>query len=250
MTPDTGAFETTSDWLLNETISLKQQKRGYRAGLDAVLLAGSIMAKPKDKLLEAGCGAGAALLCAATRLQECRFSGLERDGRMLALAKENVTANGLEARVEVFEGDVSFRPDDFLNAYDHVFANPPYFDPDAIQTLGEGKDGAYLADVSLEVWLKFMLHAVRPKGRVTLVHRAAALGDILAFMLTRFGEIQVMPIKPYAGQPAKRILVTARKSLRKGDVVLYDGLTLYDGPDRTLTSRAAALMDGAELEWR
>lgn len=242
--------EITKDWLINEQVSLRQYAKGYRAGLDAVLLAASLEARANDKILEAGCGAGAALLCCAHRLQSVRMAGIERDPRMLKLAQQNVAENELQERVEVFEGDVSDRPDSLLNAYDQVYSNPPFFDPKTIQAVGKGKEGAYLADVPLQAWLKFMLHSVKPKGRITMIHRAAALAEILSFLQPRFGEICVLPVRSHVDAPAKRILVRARKGLRKGDTVLLGGLTLYDGPDRQLTPRAEAIMQGEALEWK
>ena len=241
---------TTLDWLLDQKVRLHQFARGYRAGMDAVVLAASLRAKPDERLLEAGCGAGAALLCAAARLTDASFSGLERDDDAINLARRNVEENHLIGRVEILDGDVGTRSDELLNAYDQVFSNPPFFEPGAIQALGEGKDNAYLAHTSLEDWLKFMLHVVKPRGRITLVHRAAALADILAFMNARFGEIEVMPIRHYVEAPAKRILVTGRKGLRKGDVTLHAGLTLYGGENRQLTQRAAKVMSGGALDWR
>lgn len=214
------------------------------------MLAASLrLSKPDETLLEAGCGAGAALLCAAGRLKQARLSGLERDADMLALARANIALNGFGERLDAFSGDVSKRPDSLLNAFDHVFANPPFFDPDAIQEVHPGRAGAYLADVALEGWLKFMLHAVRPRGRVTLIHRAGELARILSFMDSRFGQIEVLPVRPSAGKPAKRILVTARKGLRMGETLLHDGLTLYDSPG-SLTDRMARIQTGEALDWR
>ena len=241
---------TTLDWLLDQKVRLHQFAKGYRAGMDAVVLAAALRAKPGERLLEAGCGAGAALLCAASRLTDVEFAGVERDQAAIELVQRNIDENRFGERVKVLKGDVGERPGALLNAYDHVFSNPPFFEPGAIQALGEGKDNAYLAHTSLEDWLKFMLHAVRPKGRITLIHRAAALADILAFMNPRFGEIEVLPVKPYIDAPAKRVLVTGRKGLRKGDVALHAGLTLYEGEDRKLTERAAAIMSGGALDWR
>ena len=123
---------------------------------------------------------------------------------------------------------------------DHVFSNPPYFRPDAIQAVHPGRQGAYLADVGLEDWLKFMLHTVRPRGRITLIHRAGELARILGFMESRFGEIEIMPIRSRRGMPAKRVIVTGRKGLRRGEVLLHDGLVLFDGPDQP-TARAEAI---------
>ena len=236
-------------WLLKERVVLDQPSEGYRAGLDAVLLAAALrLNKPDERLLEAGCGAGGALFCAANRLSEAHFTGLERDSAMLELTASNIALNNVAGRVSVVLGDVADRSQHLLNGFDHVFSNPPYFRPDAIQAVHPGRQGAYLADVGLEDWLKFMLHTVRPRGRITLIHRAGELARILGFMESRFGEIEIMPIRSRRGMPAKRVIVTGRKGLRRGEVLLHDGLVLFDGPDQP-TARAEAIYAGGALSW-
>jgi tRNA1(Val) A37 N6-methylase TrmN6 len=61
------APETTEDALMGGRVRLRQPKTGYRAGLDAALLGAAIGAAEGERVLEAGCGAGAALLQAAAR---------------------------------------------------------------------------------------------------------------------------------------------------------------------------------------
>ncbi len=51
--------ETTTDALLGGRLRLRQPKAGYRAGLDAALLAAAVEAAAGERLIEAGCGAGA-----------------------------------------------------------------------------------------------------------------------------------------------------------------------------------------------
>ncbi len=240
---------TRTDWLLDGRVSLTQPVEGYRAGMDAVVLAAAVRAQRGDRLLDVGCGAGAVMACAASRIPGLEICGLERDPAMATLAAGNLATNGLSELGRVEVGDAGERHDDWLNRFDHVVSNPPYFAPDAIQAVAPGRQAAYLADTPLETWLKFMLHTVRPKGRVTLIHRAAAMGDILAFMNGRFGEIEVLPVYSRSEEPAKRVVVTARKGLRRGDVILHHGLVLHDGLDRQLTTRAAGVMRGAPLEW-
>ena len=69
----------SEDAVLNGRVRLRQPLAGYRAGMDAALLAAACDAAPGQRVIEAGCGVGGALLAAATRRPRARFVGLERD---------------------------------------------------------------------------------------------------------------------------------------------------------------------------
>ena len=53
--------DLTEDAFLDGRVRLLQPRKGYRAATDPVLLAAAVAAKPGDKVLDIGCGAGAAL---------------------------------------------------------------------------------------------------------------------------------------------------------------------------------------------
>ena len=53
----------TQDLFLGGKVILWQSIDGYRAGIDAVLLATSTKPKTNQKILDLGCGAGAVSLC-------------------------------------------------------------------------------------------------------------------------------------------------------------------------------------------
>src|SRR4051812_2258480 len=114
---------------LGGKLSLAQPKKGYRAGMDAALLAAACDALPARRVIEAGCGAGAALLSAAVRRPQSRFTGVERDPEALALCQDNIAANGLQDRVEALAGDVGQKLSALgLEPFDAAMANPPFFD--------------------------------------------------------------------------------------------------------------------------
>ncbi|HEX5006611.1 MAG TPA: methyltransferase [Hyphomonadaceae bacterium] len=238
----------TRDRFLDGAVTVIQPAKGYRAGMDAVLLAASLSASPGESLAEAGCGAGAALLCAAHRLQGCSLTGFERDAAMVALAREGAAANAFPA-VDIRNHDVDERLAALENVYDQSFANPPFFEPGAVRTPAGGRKAAYLAETPLKAWILFLHHITRPGGRITLIHRAAALADLLELLNPRAGEIEVLPIRPSPGAPAHRILTRARKGLRKGPVTLYDGLALHETAGGPSTQRASAALAGGALEW-
>ena len=212
-TADEASTALTTDRLLGGRVQVRQPAKGYRAGLDAALLAAALDVSAGERALEAGCGVGGALLQAAARFEQARFVGVERDTAAAALARANVEGNGVEGRVSILEGDVS-QPPAFLFAepFDHAFANPPFFDdPSALRGPAPERRGAWLADDGVGAWTAFLLGAVKPGGRVTLIHRADRLGDLLRLLSEGAGSLQVRGVHPTAEAPAKRVLVRAVK---------------------------------------
>ncbi len=235
----------TEDTVLGGRVRLRQAVSGYRAGMDAALLAATCDARPGDRVIEAGCGVGGALLGAASRRPDTRFVGLERDPAAATLARGNVALNRLEARVEIIEGDVEagFRALD-LPLFDAAISNPPFFDdPGALRAPAAEKSGAWMADGGLAAWTVFCLKAVREGGTVTLIHRADRLGDILTLLAPKAGSFRIRPIAPFADAPAKRVIVRAIKT-GKAPLVLLPPLVLHEREGAGHTVRAEAILRG------
>lgn len=244
-------IETTEDRLLAGAVVLTQPKVGYRAGLDAALLAAACDARPDERVMEAGCGVGGALLAAAHRRAGARFVGVERDLQALALAQRNIEANGLGDRVEVLPGDVG-RPFSRLDrpAFDHAMANPPFFD-DAASLRGPApeRQGAYIADDGLAAWLRFLTKSVREGGTITVIHRADQLLPLLAGLSEKAGSFRIRPIQPFADAPAKRVLVRAVKT-GKAPLVLLPPLVLHERGGAKHRPEVEAILRGeADLPW-
>ena len=66
----------TEDTVLDGRVRLRQPKDGYRAGMDAALLAAACDARDGERVVEAGCGVGAALLASAARRPGAAFVGI------------------------------------------------------------------------------------------------------------------------------------------------------------------------------
>lgn len=248
--------DTTDDRLLGGKVRLLQPAKGYRAGMDAALLAAAIDAKAGERVLEAGCGAGAVLFQGAARSPETLFVGVERDLDALALAERNVALNDTQDRVSVRAGDVGrgFAGQGFLAPgeppFDIAVANPPFFDdPDAIRDPHPSKRAAWIADAGLDAWTRFLLKAVREGGRVVVIHRAERLGDLLALLGSGAGSFQIRPVHPFADAPAKRVLVRAVKT-GKAPLLLLPALILHDRGGEQHTAEADAIFRGeAALGW-
>ncbi|MEC7796605.1 MAG: methyltransferase [Pseudomonadota bacterium] len=237
--------------LLCGRVRLRQPARGYRAGMDAALLAAAVAPRPGERLFEAGCGAGAVLMQIAARHDALSLTGLERDSSSAALARENAGLNGFGDRITVIEGDVAagFRSLG-LPPFDWAVSNPPFFDdPGALRAPAPGKQGAWMADDGLAAWTGLLLKAVREGGRIVIIHRADRLADLLALLGDKAGSFAIRPIQPFAEEPAKRVLVRAIKT-GKAPLRLLPPLVLHDGSGAKHTPESEALLRGeAALDW-
>ncbi len=241
--------ETVENALLDGRVRLRQPAKGYRAGMDAALLAAAVAAEPGQRVIEAGCGAGAVLMQIAARRPHAALTGLERDPAMAALARENAALNGADARI--VEGDVAagFRAR-AMEPFDWAVSNPPFFDdPGALRAPAPGKRGAWMADDGLKAWTGFLLKSVREGGRIVIIHRADRLADLLALLGETAGSFAVRGIHPYADEPAKRVLVQAIKT-GKAPLRLLPPLMLHERGGDKHTAEAEAVMRGeAEIGW-
>lgn len=243
----------SDDRLLNGQVRLRQAAAGYRAGMDAALLAAACDASAGQSVLDAGSGVGAVLLAAAVRRPGARFVGLERDGAALELAQANIALNRLEERVEVRAGDVEgpLKACGLIpGQFDAALANPPFFDDEQVlRGPAPVKRGAWIADGGLEAWTDFLTLAVREGGSITLIHRADRLGHILALLPRRAGSFQVRPVHPFADAPASWVLVRAIRAGR-APLRLLPPLVLHPRAGLKHTPEAEAVFRGeAAIDW-
>lgn len=249
------ALPSTEDAFLGGRLHLRQPKSGPRAGLDAVFLAAACPAKPGDRVLEAGAGCGIVSLAVARRVQGVEALGVEIDPSLTALANRNAAANALAEAARFVEGDVT-RPSGAFAAlglkpssFDHVLANPPFL------TAGEARlpldamlRRAHAADPdALEGWIRFLGAFAKPRGMLTLIHRADALPRLLTLLKNRFGGLCLFPLFPRKGEAASRILIQGAKGSR-APMRIQQGLILHDETGAFTAEAQAILRDGARLE--
>lgn len=246
---DASADEIVENALMGGRVRLLQPAKGYRAGMDAALLAAAAGAGSGDRVFEAGCGAGGVLMQIAGRAPGVSLTGLERDPAMAELARRNASLNVADA--EILTGDVAkgFRALG-LKPFDIAVSNPPFFDdPGALRAPGPGKTGAWIADDGLEAWTGFLLKAVREGGSIVMIHRADRLADILALLAPKAGSFAIRPIHAFTDEPAKRVLVRALKT-GKAPLKLLPALALHDRGGAKHTAETEAILRGeAGLGW-
>ncbi len=240
------------DAFLGGAVHIWQPRRGYRAGIDPVLLAASVAAAAGQSVLELGCGVGVASLCLSARVPGLRLHGVEIQGDYAALARRNGMENN--APFTVTEADLRALPDDLrMQSFDYVIMNPPYFDR-AIGTGSDdpGRDIALGGDTALADWLDVAARRLGPKGVLTLIQRIDRLPEVLDGLQGRLGSVIVKPLAARAGAAAELFILQARKSGRapfrfSPQLVLHDGIEHTADGTKYSTEVTEILRNGAAL---
>lgn len=243
---------TTRDDFLGGRLQIHQPRDGYRAGIDPVLLAASIPAKAGDTVLDLGCGVGVAGLCVARRIPGVRVTGLERQHGYADLAQRNGAENTIP--FEVIQGDLTNMPRALKDRqFDHVLANPPYFDRAASTAATDpGREQALGETTPLSDWIAAAARRTRPKGTVTFIQRTERLPELLTHATQHLGSLEILPLIPRPGRAARLVLLRGRRGGRAA-FRLHDGWCLhigqkhmYDGENYTQAT-ACILRDSGEL---
>jgi tRNA1(Val) A37 N6-methylase TrmN6 len=245
----------TRDLFLGGKVVLWQPRQGYRAGLDPVLLAASVTARAGERVLDLGCGAGAAVLCLGARVAGLDLHGLELQDDYAALARRNAVESGLT--LTVHQGDVARVPEDLRALrFDHVMMNPPYYSrARGTAARDAGRETALGEAVPLATWVDAATRRLVPGGWLWVVQRVDRLPETLADIDGRLGGVTVLPLAARAGRDADLFLLRARKGDRgpfrlRAPRLLHSGAAHVQGVPDFAPDIAAVLRDGAAFDWR
>jgi tRNA1Val (adenine37-N6)-methyltransferase len=206
--------DETLESLFGGRLKILQKKKGYRYTIDSILLAHFIERKEEDRFLELGAGSGVISLVLAFRNPSIRVTGIEIQESLAGMAGRSVALNGLESRVEIFNGDAR-NADDFVEArsFDVAVFNPPYrkmgsgrVNPREEKALARHEVAGSVTD-----FLRAARHALKPGGRACLIYPCSRMVEALHRMRSEKLE------------PKKLRMVHSRPGSR-GDFILVEGM--------------------------
>ncbi|WP_173583084.1 tRNA1(Val) (adenine(37)-N6)-methyltransferase [Acetobacter musti] len=257
--------DTTEGTLLGGTVRYRQFRTGYRSGLEPVLMAALVPARRGERVIEAGCGAGAGLLCLTQRVSGLEGFGVELDLATARLADENFHANHRDA-LTLVNADItspSLRRTlagvtascgceaDMVpmgRRFDHAFANPPWHRVDATPSPEGRRDTAKRArQDTIPAWISALASLLRPKGSLTLALPADLAAPALAACeASDIGSAEIVPLWPEPGREARIILIRGRLHGRSGSRLL-PGLVLHHRGGGFTPEAESVLRDGHAL---
>ena len=243
----------TEDEFLGGKLLIKQPRNGYRAGVDPVLLAASVNAKPMQSVLELGCGVGVASLCLGRRVPDLQLTGIEIQSDLAQLAQENAAHNQLTMNVVI--GDLAVLPQGLKSSqFDHVIANPPYFDRlKTTPTPDPSRERSMGEQTPLKSWASVAAKRVKPKGYVHFIFRSERLPELLNALPKELGSLRILPFSARVGRASELLILRARKSGRAGfcleaPIVMHKGTEHTTDGDSYTDLVSQVLRHGAQIE--
>jgi tRNA1Val (adenine37-N6)-methyltransferase len=238
--------ETSEGGLLGGRLRYTQPCRGFRSGIEPVLLAAAVPARRGERVLEAGSGAGAALLCLAARVPDIAGVGVERDAELAELARRNAAVNGFPGLQFIAAAIAEAGP---VGGFDHALANPPYHPSSGTPSPDSMRRSAKQGSPELLVeWTAAMAAFLHYGATLTLIVQAAALPTALAALAAAGCPASALfPLWRRVGEAAKLVLVQGVKGGR-GPFRLLTGLALHCADGSFTPAADAVLREGASLD--
>jgi tRNA1Val (adenine37-N6)-methyltransferase len=233
--------DITYGHLLGGRVSYAQPGIGFRTGIEPVLLAAAVPARSGQRVIEAGTGAGAALLCLSARVAGIAATGVELDESTARLARDNASRNGF-SNLEILTGDILSHAES--GSFDHALANPPYHASSGTPPLLEAKKLAKMAYAGLFAgWIDRLGAALKTGGSLTLIIPVGALTDcLIAMRKAHCAAATLLPLWPKRDREAKLLMLRGVKGGRSG-LTLHPGLVLH-AEDGSFTPAAEAILRG------
>lgn len=227
-----------------------QSRKGFRFGMDAVLLSHFTDVRSGDRVADLGTGTGIIpiLLCGHTKGRE--FVGLEIQPEMAEMAARSVRMNGLEAKINIMQGDLR-QAHELLgyNGFDVVTCNPPYerrgggvVCQEMAWTLARHEEACTISDVARAAY-----NLLRQGGRLELIIRSdRAVEVLLTLKESRLEPKRIRLVCPGIDKSPNLMLAEATRGGNPG--VRWDPPLIIYGADGGYTDELQAIYNKATEE--
>ncbi len=182
--------DITCDILGEGDLEILQHRRGYRFGLDALLLATDLPLEGDElddeagtSVVELGAAQGIVSLCVARQLERARVVAVERQEALFELLVENIARNDLDDRVEPVRGDVRDHRELLApHSADLVVCNPPYFRQGERRPSANAQRAAARHELhgELDDFLDAARYVLKQRGRLKIILPPLRLADLIA----------------------------------------------------------------------
>lgn len=197
-------------------LKIIQKLKGFRFGIDAVLLSNYVKVDKNMNIIDLGTGTGIIPILLSAKTDAYHITGVEIQPEMAEMAQRSVMLNNLQNRITIVEGDFRNSIDMFgLGSFDAVVVNPPYtkagsglVNPDDAKAVSRHEIFCTLEDI-----IKVSSGLLKHHGRFFMIHRPERLVDIFFTMREyRIEPKRIRLVHANRKNPANMVLVYGLKN--------------------------------------
>ena len=217
----------TKDYLLKNKITYYQYAKGYRTGIEPIIIASKVNKQVK-RILDMGCGCGSISLMVAFRNKYSNIYGWDKNHDFLLLANKSKLENNLNNLI--FEKiDNTKLNNNYINYFDIILTNPPFFLENSVIKSNKKlvQDAKYISKSQLEIWIRNMLYYLNFDGKAFLINRYANLKLLINIFSKYDINLTIEPIKSYVGVGPNNLIMEVNKS-DKFSYKIIDDLIIHD----------------------
>ncbi len=224
----------TKDYLLDGKLVYYQLKKGYRSGIEPIILTGQIFkANLKKNILDMGSGCGPISLIVSFRNPKSLVIGFEKNQNHYDLANKNKEENGL-SNLEFFQKDVCKLEDNYISYFDLIFSNPPFFFEDKVITSKNKSiyDAKYTSKEKAKKWIENMIKYLKIDGRAYLINRYENLNFMLDLLKKNRCHVCIRPLLSFEGSLPKNVLLCINKNenyveKKENEIIIHTNSSEY-----------------------
>ncbi|MCB9481023.1 MAG: methyltransferase [Desulfobacteraceae bacterium] len=174
----------TKNNFFDGTLTVYQNKNGYRFSLDPILLAAHIALKGSEKIVDMGTGSGIIPLSIFHRNKNMNFKifGIEIQKSLSDIAKKNVIENNACDKIKIINKDINqISQKDIEGPCDIVVSNPPYQNQGAgrINPLSEKALARHEIKLNLKMLLEKTKSILKNKGHFFVIYPARRTSELI-----------------------------------------------------------------------
>lgn len=197
-----------------------QRPKGFRFGMDAVLLAAFSSERMASRAVDLGTGSGVLPLLVSARVPGIRFDAVEIQPEIAGMAARTMQICHMEESIAVHAMDLRDAPEQLgYEQYDLVICNPPYGKAGAnlVSAEAERRTARHEGDATISEICGVAFALLRNGGRFAAIFPAQRFLELVdAMRNARLEPKRVQMIHPACSKPPNVMLVEGMKGVNPG----------------------------------
>lgn len=228
--------ERIDDLQLND-LHIIQSEKGFRFGMDAVILSDFARVRPREHVVDMGTGTGILPILMSAQRADAVFSAFELQPDMADMAARSVALNGLQERIRIYAEDMRQAAGIIGYGCAHlVTCNPPYGKQGS--TLKNNSESVTIArheeETTIDEWTASCAAVLRNMGRLCMVFPAQRVLELTdAYRHARIEPKRIRMVYAKADRAPYLVLLEGMKNAKPG-LLWMPPLVVYH-PDGTET---------------